>query len=243
MNVCSDDGTDGSGIGFGERDESADAKPNDQTFRYHSVSEDRPASSYTQCYHLRMLAGAVRGFVLAGGKSSRMGTDKALLRLDGVTLLERIARAVQEAVGSVAVVGDPLRYRAFGYPVIEDAVCDSGPLAGIQAALASSKADWNLVVACDMPGVTADGLRELVEIARNVPEGDVVVPYFEGRPQPLCALYHRRAHSAIEHALRLGRLKIMDAIAGLRIRTLPMSGEELFRNVNTPEEWSAFVPR
>ena len=190
-----------------------------------------------------MFAGAVGGFVLAGGKSSRMGSDKALLRLDGKTLLERVAQAVEEAVGSVVIVGNSGRYGGFGYGVIPDAVPDSGPLAGIQAALAESDTEWNLMVACDMPGVTADRLRCLVEEAQGCGDADVVMPYFEGCPQPLCAVYHRRARVAIEEALRSQRLKIMDALADLRVVRKAMDGEDLFRNVNTPAEWSAFVSR
>ena len=105
------------------------------------------------------------GFVLAGGGSSRMGRDKALLPYRGITLLEHLARTVQEAAGAVALVGDPVRYSSLGYPVYRDKFPGCGPLGGIYTALAVSSTDWNLIVACDMPGISVDVLRILLDSA------------------------------------------------------------------------------
>lgn len=190
-----------------------------------------------------MTAGAVGGFVLAGGRSSRMGTDKALLRLQGETLLERAAQAVAFAAGSAVIVGDPLRYGAFRYPVIPDTIRDSGPLGGIEAALAFTDAEWNLIVACDMPGLSGVALAALVSEAGKTLDADVLIPDFDGSAQPLCALYHRRSLETIRQALRGDRRKIMDAIRPLRVIHVPVSDEEMFRNVNTPEDWSVCVSR
>ncbi len=104
------------------------------------------------------------GFVLAGGSSSRMGRDKALLRYGSATLIQHVAERVATAVGSATLVGSPARYARLGYPVVPDNFLDGGPLAGIQAALAASAADWNLVVACDMPGVTVEFLEGLLAV-------------------------------------------------------------------------------
>jgi molybdopterin-guanine dinucleotide biosynthesis protein A len=192
-------------------------------------------------------AAVVRGFVLAGGRSSRMGSDKALLSLDGEPLVARIARVVEAAAGSAVIVGDPQLYSVFHYTVIQDSIPNSGPLAGIEAALSYSDSDWNLIVACDMPGVTSDGLTELIansrEHSKEHSQADVCIPTLHGQAQPLCAMYHRRALSVVRAALLRRCLKIMDAIRPLRIVFLAASDETLFQNVNTPEEWSAFVSR
>ncbi len=182
---------------------------------------------------------ACAGFVLAGGRSTRMGTDKALLNIGAETLLERAAHAVEAATGSVSVVGDPARYGRFGYPMIEDRFPGAGPLAGIEAALASSHADWNLIVACDMPGVEAVSLGALLEMRHERGDADVLLPECGGYPQPLCAAYHRRALGTVNAALARGQFKVMDAISGLRVARIPLADEALFRNVNTPEEWQA----
>jgi len=111
------------------------------------------------------------GFVLAGGASKRMGRDKALLPFDGTTLVEHVAKIVCQAVGSapgsVALVGDPDRLSHLGLPVFPDELPGCGPLSGIYTALKITQTDWNVVVACDMPGVSADVLRALLRCAET----------------------------------------------------------------------------
>jgi molybdopterin-guanine dinucleotide biosynthesis protein A len=177
------------------------------------------------------------GFVLAGGLSSRMGRDKALLEWQGARLIGRVAEAVAMAAGGVALIGDPARYGELGYPVFPDIFIGCGPLAGIHAALSVTQADWNLVVACDMPEVEAGFLRELLERAEASGQ-DCLLPAGEsGRPEPLCAVYHRHALPAIEKALERGVHKVLDGLAGLRMAAHRTEGPGPFRNINTPEEW------
>jgi molybdopterin-guanine dinucleotide biosynthesis protein A len=168
-----------------------------------------------------------------------MGRDKALLVWNDSTLLEKACAVVGKAAGSVTIVGDSARYSGFGYPVIGDIISGCGPLGGIHAALAFSKADWNLVVACDMPGLNAESLAALIAQVERFPAADALVPEVDGQAQPLCAVYHRRALPVIERALRVGRWKIMQAIEPLAVVRLQSGDEGLFRNVNTPEEWAA----
>ena len=154
------------------------------------------------------------GFVLVGGKSSRMGRDKALLPFHGTTLVEHVAEQVRRAAGSVTLVGAPERYHRLGLPVIADRTEGCGPLAGIQAALECTEADWNLVVACDMPSVTADFLATLFEQAECC-GGCCLLPVPpSGLPEPLCAVYHRDCLATVTRALQARVLKITDALAG-----------------------------
>ena len=102
------------------------------------------------CYHSNM--DRMAGFVLVGGNSTRMGRDKAQLPLHGRTLVEHIAGAVAEAAGSVTLIGAPERYPDLGIRMLPDSRPGAGPLGGICTALASTDAEWNLIVACDMPG-------------------------------------------------------------------------------------------
>ena len=101
------------------------------------------------------------GFVLTGGRSSRMGRDKALLPIEGSVLVERTAEQVRIAAGSVTLIGAPERYAHLGLPVVPDLIEDCGPIGGLYTALKIGRADWNLLVACDMPALTAEFLREL----------------------------------------------------------------------------------
>ena len=133
------------------------------------------------------------GYVLVGGRSSRFGADKALLDWHGRPLVLHVAAQVAQAAGSVTLVGAPDRYLALGLPVIPDPVTGFGPLAGLWAALDHSQADWNLVVACDLPHLHAAFLADLLHRA-NAEDPDVLLPVdHQGRPEPLCAVYSLRS--------------------------------------------------
>jgi len=179
------------------------------------------------------------GFVLVGGASSRMGRDKALLPYEGTVLAERIAREVEAVAGAVILVGPPERYQHLGRRVVPDLRPGNGPLGGVEAALTASAADWNLIVACDMPRVTAALLGELMERAERS-AADCLVPFSApGRPEALCAVYHRRCLRAVTAALDANLRKVSDWLAMLRVArwTPPTAGWS--ENLNTGKQWAA----
>jgi len=178
------------------------------------------------------------GFVLAGGRSSRMGSDKALLPFKGATLVEYVAAQVHQAAGNVTLVADPARYSYLSYPVITDIYPARGTLSGIHAALAASDAEWNLIVACDMPDVSASLLTSILERAKSGTAHAVIPAGPSGLPEPLCAAYNRRAIDAIERALDRDIRKVMDALIGLEIDLWQVPDSRHFHNLNTPAEWS-----
>ncbi len=183
-------------------------------------------------------------FILAGGKSTRMGADKAFVTLDGRTLLARVLDLARSLTSDVRIVGPAAKFAAFA-PVVEDAFGGCGPLAGIHAALRASAAELNLILAVDLPFVS----RELVEflIARaRTSKALVSVARAGGRLQPLCAVYRRGFADPSEAALVAGRYRI-DALFESG-RTDVVEQEELeaagfsagtFRNLNTREELTA----
>ena len=163
-----------------------------------------------------------------------MGMDKALLPFDGLPLAVHVARVVKRAAGIAILVGPPEKYGHLGFPVVPDVTAGAGPLAGIQSALLVSPAEWNLIVACDMPRVSEDFLRRLLDAAT----GDCLVPAGpSGRREPLCAVYHARCLPAIERALAAGVRRVMDALAALETHEYPVEDGTVFANCNTPEEW------
>ena len=183
------------------------------------------------------------GFVLVGGASSRMGRDKASLPFLGRTLVEHVAACVKQAAGSVTLVGAPERYAALPFPRLADTRGGWGPLAGIHTALEHSDADWNLIVACDMPELTTDFLQSLI-LKADHSDSDCLIPAGpEGRPEPLCAAYRKACLSAIGAALDRGVRKITDGLAGLRIATWPVAESHWFSNVNTPEDWAGYAAK
>jgi molybdopterin-guanine dinucleotide biosynthesis protein A len=195
-------------------------------------------------YHHRMdlAAFSVAAFVLAGGKSTRMGKDKAFLQLGDRTLLARALELASTIAGEVRIVGEAHKFAAFS-PVVEDLHRDRGPLAAIHAALVSTTAELNLMLAVDLPFLRPEFLKYLISQAGRA--GAVVtVPRAGGGLQPLCAVYRRKFAEVADRSLREGKNKI-DALF-TEVETLVVGEEdlsragfsaEMFRNLNTPDEW------
>ena len=181
------------------------------------------------------------GWVLVGGRSSRMGADKALIDVGDQPLAKRVAARLGEVCGKVSLVGDPRLYSGVGLPVIPDRFPGQGPLAGIEAALGATAAEWNLVVACDMPSLDVSILEALFEAGALETSCDCAVPsYSDGRIEPLCAVFHARCHAAILAALEAGVRKVTEALARLELRYIPVATDTSFANLNTPEDLERF---
>ncbi len=187
-------------------------------------------------------AADVTGFVLAGGRSSRMGEPKAFLEFDGKPLIEAALEKVRTVAAEVRVVGPREKFDCYG-TVIEDIFPDRGPLGGIHAALVSAETELNLVLAVDMPFVPERLLRWLVEEARRS-KALVTAPRAAGGNQPLCAVYHKDFAEAAQAALRQGRNKIDALFAECPVRLIEESElaqfefpRGIFDNLNTREEY------
>ena len=187
------------------------------------------------------LVSDLAAFVLAGGQSTRMGSDKAFVELNGQTLLLRALALVTAITPQVGIVGDRKKFSAFA-PVVEDVYPEHGPLGGVHAALSSSKAELNLVLAVDLPFVELKFLDYLIAQARDC-DATVTVPRTGGGWQPLCAMYRRGFADVAEPALIAGNNKIDLLFAKVKIRVLEhtellQSGfaDSMFRNLNTPQE-------
>jgi molybdopterin-guanine dinucleotide biosynthesis protein A len=195
------------------------------------------------------MAVQIGGFILAGGVSSRMKSDKALLEVGGAPLLVRTARLLESVVGAPSVIGDPAIYKSFALPVIADDWPGAGPLGGIATALRASTASWNLVVACDLPYLTAEWLHFLV--ARAVAStADAVLPMNTRGAEPLCAMYHKRGEPAIRAALESGIRKVTDGLQNLRVETIRRAEWKafdseglLFKNMNLPRDYQEAAAR
>jgi molybdopterin-guanine dinucleotide biosynthesis protein A len=190
-------------------------------------------------------APALTAFILAGGKSTRMGSDKAFLDYEGRTLLARALDMLRAVTPVVRIVGNREKFGDFGL-VVEDIFRDCGPLAGIHAALLSSQTELNLMVAVDMPFVSSSFLEFLRLQAQTGSEAVVTVPFAGGRRQPLCAIYRPPFAAVAETALRAGRNRIDTLFEVLPCRVLAERelnaagfSPAIFRNLNTPEDVEA----
>jgi molybdenum cofactor guanylyltransferase len=178
------------------------------------------------------------GFVLVGGRSSRMGQDKALLRWNSQPLVEEVAARVRDVAGNVALVGAPERYAQLGFECLPDLRPGLGPLAGIETALARGRGELNLVVACDMPGIETRWLRTLLECAAQNGALCTALRDSAAIVHPLCAVYRRACLPTIQRLLEGNRRRAQDAVSELNAAIVEIDAE--LRNVNTREEWDAW---
>ena len=184
----------------------------------------------------------VTAFILAGGKSTRMGSDKAFLELKGRTLLARSLETVRGLTPETIIVGERSKFAPFGF-VVEDVFRDRGPLGGIHAALAATATDLNLILAVDLPFVDAALLKYILKQAAGN-AAVITVPRTGDGWQPLCAVYRREFGPIAERALLQGRNKIDPLFAEVTAAAIEEAdlvrrgfSANMFRNLNTPEEW------
>ena len=181
-------------------------------------------------------------FVLAGGKSTRMGTDKALLMFEGRTLLDRALETARRVSRDVVIAGDPQKYSSFA-PCIPDVYTQCGPLGGINAALRSTQTEFNVMLAVDLPFVTGELLQFLLDRARVAKTAVVTIPRAAYGLQPLCAVYRRVFAMKSEQALQARRYKIDASFDWTATRVISEDAlraagfsPHMFRNLNTPQD-------
>ena len=183
----------------------------------------------------------VEAFILAGGASSRMGTDKARLPLAGKLFIQRIAETLLTVASRVTVAGQDCE--DLGLRSVSDIHPGWGALGGIHTALTNSKTEWALVTACDLPFVTS-GLYERLFNSRH--DHEAVVPVQPDLiPQPLCAFY--KVTPCLERTTELigqGRRRPLDLLERVKTNWVPFieiedlaGAEKFFVNINTPEDY------
>lgn len=182
---------------------------------------------------------ATSGVLLAGGKSSRMGTNKALLRFrTGQTVIERIVGRIRPLCEEVLLVTNtPEEYAFLGLPMYPDAYPGASSLGGIYTGVLHATSPRALVLSCDLPLVSPDLLESLLTLPFDY---DVLMPFVDGRQQPLHAVYAKTTVDAMRIQIESGDLKIVRLLDTLRSRVVTDFRPEWlpsFRNMNTPEDW------
>ncbi len=187
---------------------------------------------------------AVTGVILAGGESRRMGQNKALMRLGGARLIDRVVGVMRQVCPRLLMVtNSPEVYAELDLPMVSDVFPGKGSLGGIYSAIYHASTPYCLVVACDMPFLNAAVLRYLVA---QMADYDVVIPEVHGEMQPLHALYNQACLHPIARRLEAQRLKITGFLPDVRVRTVTMDEMQpfdpellAFQNLNTREELQA----
>ena len=193
-----------------------------------------------------MAAHDATGFVLAGGMGTRLGRDKVLAAWNGSSLLENALAKLRSVCGDVNICTNRDELNLYA-PVIPDAMDQNGesigPLGGIVAALESTKTDWNIFLPVDVPLFPAELLAQMFSRVNGTSSVCLgCVPLFEGRAEPLCAVYHRDLLAGLQQAITNRIYKVSDAMlmadpqqSIIRFDLLAAAAD-WFLNVNTPEE-------
>ncbi len=184
----------------------------------------------------------VASYILAGGESSRMGRDKALLEFGGIPLVLHIASLAEPFTGAPVIVGRPDRYKNLSMRVISDDTPGIGPLGGVATALRDSSEPWNLVLGCDLPLLTSDWLEYLIDRALTS-AADAVVPQSAAGAEPLCAMYRKSCEARFAKAIARGVRKVTDGFVELNVERIePLesmifdAGGLLFKNLNSKKD-------
>lgn len=180
----------------------------------------------------------ITSIILAGGKSKRMGTDKALLELEGTTLLERAIKLCKPLSSELLISSNNESHAAFNYPVIEDEFKNCGPMGGIYSGVKQSGTEWNLVLSVDVAFVDAPFLQFLLQ---NTGDFDAVVPFTEKGAEPLIALYNVSCIPAMEQLLKEGDYRMRNLLKKVNTNWLDAAdfirkNNRLFTNLNRPED-------
>lgn len=186
---------------------------------------------------------SVSGFVQAGGKSLRMGQNKALLKLGEIKLIEYSIKALSSVVSEVGIITNtPELYKDFGVLCYRDVWPNLGPMAGIYAALKYSNSDYVVTIACDMPFVSTELLKILFEHKEDY---QICVPLdFNGELQPLCAIYHKSCQNKILSLIENSKYAPRELFSLVKTRIIPFEkfshlnfARHFFENINSPKDF------
>jgi len=183
--------------------------------------------------------------ILAGGRSKRMGSDKALLTIGGIPLLQRVINAAHTlADARIIISNNPTTHSPFLWSLFPDRFPDAGPLGGLATALHHTTTSHLLLLACDMPNLTPPLLQYVVDQPRA--SHGVIIPEDEKGLQPLCAVYSRSVLPLAEDAIKQGQLSMQKFVGRVNARVVNKEKwathagiRNPFTNFNTPEDYRA----
>ncbi len=177
-------------------------------------------------------------YILAGGKSSRMGRDKGLILLNNKAIVQSLIEKLETSFDDIIVVSNNKDYEQFGKAVIADSVLNIGPAGGIYTALQHAKRDKIFIISCDMPFVTVDAIAFLIGQSEN---NEIVLPYYQKHPEPLCSVLSKSCLGLWKSNIDKGVFKLQDIMANfntlhLHVDKIDLFKSDFFFNVNSEEQ-------
>lgn len=192
-----------------------------------------------------MIEKNLTGIILAGGQSSRMGSEKGLVIFQGKPLIRYALDVLSPLCDEILISTNSESYNSLGYKVIPDKIAGIGPMGGIYSCLIISKNDLNLVLSCDMPYITDEIFRLLLE---NMGQAVISIPWYKDEYyEPLCGVYHKDVISSLLSYIKKNNFKLPNlfkeiAFAPLNVSNLnPPLSSNYFFNINKPDDLTAKV--
>lgn len=181
----------------------------------------------------------ITGIILAGGKSSRMGTDKGILEIANKAMISYVIETVKKVTDKIIIISNNNNYNQFGYPIYNDLVKEKGPLGGIYTGLFYSTTEYNLVLSCDTPLVNDAILKKLIQNTRNN-TADIIIARDSNSIHPLCGIYRKSIIEKIKENINDQHLKLKELLVVFKTKTIDFETSEAFTNVNTQSELMEF---
>lgn len=181
--------------------------------------------------------------ILAGGKSSRMGTDKGLLLVNGKPMIEYLIDLFNAFQIETIIISNNPVYNQFNVPVYEDLIKDKGPLAGIYTGLSNVETEKNIIVSCDVPGITMKIIDLLIGVSLG--EFPTIISY-KGKKHPLIGVYPKSIKDKLRDDIDNDRLKVMSSIEEIGVNIIELEHFNIkdvalkLRNINTKGELKFF---
>lgn len=175
------------------------------------------------------------GYILAGGKSSRMGMDKGLMQLNGQPIIKYVITQLQPVVHKLVIVSNNPEYEKFGFEVIADPIKERGPAGGIYTALNHSDSAINFIVSCDMPFITTAGMQYIVQ---QQAQSQIILPMHEQKLEPLFGVYSKACLKKWLALIEQGTFKLQDMVVQFDLKKIHVDNNNLFTdhffmNINT----------
>jgi len=179
-------------------------------------------------------------FILAGGKSSRMGSDKGLMTFRGKPMVLHVADILFRSFNSVQIISNSDAYTKFGFEVIPDDIPGIGPIGGIVTGLRKSTSEWSFFAACDMPLITTELIKNITNQIDNQHTAgcDAILFSTDGRLEPVFGLYHKNALVKFEEMIAANQFRLQDIRNNMKVGEvdLPVSAAVSLKSINTRED-------
>ncbi|NUM51842.1 MAG: molybdenum cofactor guanylyltransferase [Flavobacteriales bacterium] len=179
--------------------------------------------------------------LLAGGNSTRMGSNKALLEVEGMMMFEKVLNEIEKITPHIFISSNQKLPLKKIYPVIPDSISNKGPMGGIYSVLEQSNFDNYIVVSCDAPFIK----KELIDLLLNEHCNTAVVPVWENKMYPFPGIYSRSIKNILQEQLKKNQLKMKDLLNFIQAKeveiysSLKWMNKNIFLNINTPQEYKA----